>query len=554
MDDQVVLSRRGLARCALGITAVGAAAACGGSTASTGTSAPSSTGGAATASDATSSSSGASVLPVYIPYQGVKPDFPAANQYSVAGFLNFPNPPVEVSSGAPGRGGTVTVSIATQAGTPASVGSNSWWQAVNERLGVDLKLQMAPAAQYQDKLAVMVAGGDIPDLTRMDPGTPNMNRILPARFADLTEHLSGDAIKDYPLLANFPTETWKSAVFGGAIYGVPMPLLLVSNRLVGRADIMDSLNVSPDVADAEGFLDLCQALTSEKESRWAMAQPTVSSFVAEMVGVPNDWRVVDGKFTKDIETDEYKQALDFIKSMWGKGYFHPDSFSGTANPTELFKQGRVCMLYSGGAGIISTYNLYVAANPDLRMAFMPAPKFDGGGLAGKWLGRGNFGLTAINKNASGDRIKELLSILNVLAGPFGTASYLLTQFGAEGADYRRDDSGRIISTDKAPGEKIPVNYLPGTPTVYYSGGFPDVTQAACEYEAAVTKNVVPYPTVGLTSETDLQKGASLAKIINDAANDVIQGRKQLTSWDSVVSSWRKAGGDQIRREYEEAHQ
>jgi len=176
------------------------------------------------------------------------------------------------------------------------------------------------------------------------------------------------------------------------------------------------------------------------------------------------------------------------------------------------------------------------------------------GLAGTWLGTASFGLTAINQKASKGRIKELLSILNVLAGPFGTVECLLTQSGAECADYQRDASGKIVSTSQAPAEKIPVNYLPGVPSVYYSGGFPEVTKAACDYEAAVTKNVVPSPTVGLTSETDQQKGASLTKTITDAVNDIIQGRKQLSSWDGVVSAWRKAGGDQIRREYEEAHQ
>ncbi len=45
---------------------------------------------------------------------------------------------------------------------------------------------------------------------------------------DLTPYLGGDAVKDYPNLANITAVSWKQGVFKNAMYGVPVayPLYL----------------------------------------------------------------------------------------------------------------------------------------------------------------------------------------------------------------------------------------------------------------------------------------------------------------------------------------
>ena len=60
--------------------------------------------------------------------------------------------------------------------------------------------------------------------------------LLRAKFADLTEHLSGDAVKEYPFLANLPTESWRTCVFNGGIYGLPVPRAAVLYVFRGMVD------------------------------------------------------------------------------------------------------------------------------------------------------------------------------------------------------------------------------------------------------------------------------------------------------------------------------
>ena len=47
-------------------------------------------------------------------------------------------------------------------------------------------------------------------------------QFLKASYTDLTPFVAGDAIKDYPNLAGFPTSAWAQVTYDGAIYGVPV--------------------------------------------------------------------------------------------------------------------------------------------------------------------------------------------------------------------------------------------------------------------------------------------------------------------------------------------
>jgi putative aldouronate transport system substrate-binding protein len=543
-------------------------AACGGSSATTGSettggsseasaasrSASATAGAGSTAASSASSSAGGSangVLPTHIKFAGVKPDMAAPNANSVETFFTYPDPPINAVPEKPLSGGKVTVIAAQSSYQPLPMSKNKWWQNINEEIGATFDLTMIPGADYPARFSSMVAGDNLPEVVRI-PVVPNLDQVLDAKFADLTEHLSGDAVKDYPMLANFGDLTWKGAVYGNKIYGVPMPLILLSSVLEGRTDIMEPLGVSPTPADSDEFLAMCRALTDDKKQRWAMAQPATAVYIKQMCGVPNVWAVADGKFTNEVETDEYKQWLSFVTKMWNEGLFHPNSFSNPQLVT-LFEGGHFVLFEIGGGGLDVAVRTYQAADPNFKATAMAPPKFDGGGLAPVYLSSGNNGITAINKKASAARVKELLAMLNFLAAPFGTTQYLDTQFGAKGPDYTWQSGQGPVATTLANNERIVANYIPGAPFVNYAPGFTEYAKDEYAYQSKVGSTALPLPTVGLYSPTDSTKGATLTKMINDAVADVIQGRKTVSGWDSIVKQWRSGGGDTIRGEYEKQY-
>ena len=49
------------------------------------------------------------------------------------------------------------------------------------------------------------------------------------------------------------------------------------------------------------------------------------------------------------------------------------------------------------------------------------------------------------------------------------------------------------------------------------------------------------------------KRAVLTQAFNDATNAIMFGRAPLSTFDDAVKAWRSSGGDQMRREYEDAY-
>jgi putative aldouronate transport system substrate-binding protein len=509
------------------------------------------TSGAATASP--SSQAGKSVLPAYVPYAGVKPDLPAAGPGALDGFLSYPdNPPVTIPV-PPGKGESFSALTQLLNVSPSPFEKNKSWQALNKALGIDLKYTFAPPAQYSAKVATTIAG-DVPDVMALGQNVPRMADVLEAKFQDLTEYLAGDAIKEYPFLANIPEISWKSAMFNGKLYCVPSLNRLIPGQMLIRKDIAESKQLDYKVDSAAAFTELCKAIADPKKGKYAILGNGPITFALQMCGAPNGWANDGGKFTASVETDEYKRALDYVAGLWKSGACYPDTFAGSVNINQLFGTG-TCALTNGGGIVYEGYmDDYAPTTPGFALDFIAPPKFDGGGLAGVYQGNGVATLTGLKK-ANPDRIRALLKVMNYLAAPFGTSEYLMVTFGVKDVDYTWDEqtkSPRVTQQGNA--ELLPLRYVVRPPMVLYSPGYPEATQSAYAYEKTIFADSVPLPTVGLASSTDQEKGASLQAPLTSLQNEIIQGRKPVSAWDAAVRSWRQAGGDTVRAEYQTAYQ
>jgi putative aldouronate transport system substrate-binding protein len=62
------------------------------------------------------------------------------------------------------------------------------------------------------------------------------------------------------------------------------------------------------------------------------------------------------------------------------------------------------------------------------------------------------------------------------------------------------------------------------------------------------------PSLGLYSQTDSTRGTAIMQTVTDGFTDIVAGRRPMSDYDSIVRSWRSSGGDQIRKEYQQAWQ
>ncbi|MGD7707532.1 hypothetical protein [Microlunatus sp. Y2014] len=507
-------------------------------------------------SGASEGPSGAVELPAYIPYTGVEPDAPATDTGAAPYFAKFPAEPVQFTDGKPMAGGEVNILTFLNT-TPTPVERNPWWQDINAALGGTMTFTGAPVGEYPSKFQVVVAGNDIPDLAVIMAGAvPQVGRLLQAKFADLSPYLSGDKIKDYPGLANIPTVAWRGCVFNKGIYTLPIQRFSLNRCWITRVDLAEKYGVDPQPKNGDELLTFLRGLTHPDQKVFATAHLWgLVDLFHEMHGTPNQWAVgEDGTFTKDYETDAYKAVLEVAAQVWKERLVHPEGFDPniTLKTQDMYNNG-MTPFFPGVASWSGNAIAALKADPAAQSVALKVNTWDGSNPAGRWLNSGAPYLTAI-KQASPERIQEMLRVANYLASPFGTKEYVLYQYGAEGRDFTLEDGVPVPNPDSAPNRPSPMIYA-GAPAMIHNGTVnPEVSRNEYEAEVLGMATAVPLPTVGLESATDQSKGAALTREMKDLAADIIQARKPLSAWDEGVKEWRNDGGDKIREEYQEAYQ
>ncbi len=491
------------------------------------------------------------VLPTHIRFNGATPDLAATDSGVQPGFLRYPANPQPCTHGKPGNGGSVSAMIAIYSAAPPGPSKNKYWAALNDALGVDVKLQMVLAGNMSEKLAVTIAGDDIPDVVQLVGNVPNTPQLLAAKFAPITEYVSGDAVKDYPLLANLTQEQWKTTVYNGEIYGLPIPRERAGNIMYRRDDIFHTLGVNPEPKSYSEFADVCKQLTNEKSHRWAIGNwGGLIAFIQQMLGAPNSWQEKNGKFTSAYEVDSYKQALSDATALVKAGYVHPDSFEDNAPTKDWFGGGTTPMNfdnYTAWTGYIASYK---PQSPEMDVNGMFPPDYDGSTKAVIFRGNPSYS-TAIFRKAKPARIKELLRIANYLASPFGTQEYITRRWGVQDVDFTMKN-GNVTLTSRGTAEDInSVGYIADAPMALYEPGHPEETKKEHAYQLKAVPMTVPNPTIGLFSNAYSTKNATLSTLLTDAQTQILQGHKPVSSWDDTMKEWRAQGGDAIRKEYEQ---
>ncbi|MBV8862348.1 MAG: hypothetical protein JO259_10870, partial [Mycobacterium sp.] len=284
---------------------------------------------------AASSSHGAA-LPTYVPQTAIKPDVPGSADGMIdSAFINYPANPVKMVTDTPGSGGDVTVTTWTTSAAPTPLESNALWQAVNKELGVTLRINVLPQADYATvKLPTLVAGGELPDILYIatNSAIPQLPQFFKSQCADLTPYLSGDAIKEYPNLANIPPISWKQIVYNQAITGVPVayPLYLWVHWVHQNLLDADGLTAPKNIDE---YKQLAQHFTQPDNNLWGMGiennvgMGMTNGWISGIFGVPNIWSLDSntGKLTAAVETDQFRQGVSWLRDAWSAGIIHPNA-------------------------------------------------------------------------------------------------------------------------------------------------------------------------------------------------------------------------------------
>jgi len=464
----------------------------------------------------------------------------------------------------PGSGGTVTsFHISYGFAAPVPRDENLYWQGLEERLGVTLEPIIAPAGDYQERLAATVAGGDLPDLTLivLSQAPDHAQVIQQGAWTDLTPYLTGDALQQYPNLTIFPEFYWQNVAIDGKIYGVPRPTTIVGATLMFRKDWQDNLGI-PDPTNAEDFFELMVALTegdpdgNGNNDTWGLSGTDGDfslPFFEGMFRVPNNWRLNDdGSLTSAYETEEYREMVAFARRLFEAGVYHPDAATmNIQQAKQLFAGGQFGAYDDGWGAVSGLQSTAEEITPEARVIGL-IPVGHDGGEAITHKSSGIIGFVAIPATASQERVEELLRILNYYCAPYGSVEEKFLNHGLEGIHHEVLPDGSLENTDRRSLERGDLANLTETPPVLESQGEdPEMGPQLQQMLEGLISIGIDDPTLNAFSPLAVERAGELNQLVTDRIGAIITGREPLESIDQFVADWRSRGGDEIRREYEE---
>ncbi|MBV9948420.1 MAG: extracellular solute-binding protein [Myxococcales bacterium] len=504
---------------------------------------------------ATSAAEIGALMPTFRRLQLLEPDIPGEDPVP-AGYLTYPRRVVRVITRRPGTSGRTAKTMTPVWGPiPPGLGHNSYFDAVNADLGLPLDPSLQDGSDYQDKLSAALAARDVPDLltvpTWVIDAIPRFGQAVKALFADLTEHLRGDAALSYPMLASLPTAAWQYSVWGGRLAAVPFPTTgPFPWALFYRKDRANLAGVaSPTTIDE--LYHFGRELTDPARGVWAFGNVfNMVQMFFKCPGCKTGWRrrVGDGLEFK-YETPEYREAVRFTARLYKDGLVHPDLVANReADSKQLFNSGKLIAFEDGLGAWRGMQSEQAKVTPGYDM--QPIPLFSAiGGEPLAWGSAAPILYTFVRKGLGRDRTQELLGVLDWCGAPFGSYENELATYGVEGRHFTRDAEGTPIPTDlgrRELGGNSPFTLLGGRVPVEFGGS--DVPHYVRDL-LAYTRTTVRYLERDLFQGIKVELPASFSKALvqaEDQVSDLLRGRRPVSDLESIVRAWRLGGGDECR--------
>ncbi|MCW6003686.1 extracellular solute-binding protein [Micromonospora sp. CPCC 205371] len=470
------------------------------------------------------------------------------------GYTKYPSTLIDAITDKPGTSGKeITAMTPVWGPAPPGIGQSAYLTAVNAELGVPVNFTTQDGVTYADKLNAMLGARDVPELLCV-PGwevakIPRFSEAVNALFEDLTDHLKGDTVGAYPMLASYPTAAWRHAVWNQRLMAVPNPTDgPFPWALFTRKDLLDDRGLTiPKSLDE--LLTMAKQVTDPAKKVWAFDDifPMIQIY-HKVPGSQFGWRLKADKTPEfKYETPEYRQALEVMANIYKDGLVHPDIVASKgADAGLLFAQAGSIIFKMAGVGFWQGAQAeHQKVNPKLNIQAVPVFSATGGEPQ-MWRADAPTSYTFIRKGAGKERVEELLRVINWCSAPLGTQEAQLRDYGIEGRHHTKTPNGPV-KTDLAFKEIANQYYFISgrNPTI---GPFPDTPNYVRDlltWSNETVKYLEPDPWEGLKIEMP-DKFKAFAVPGEEKFLDVVRGRRPLSDVDSIVQEWKANGGEEAR--------
>ncbi|OPA72964.1 ABC transporter substrate-binding protein [Paenibacillus selenitireducens] len=417
-------------------------------------------------------------------------------------------------------------------------------QYINEKTGYNVKYEMLPAENGNEKLNLLMANKESFDVMKL-----NSEQFYNLATAGALEPID-DLLAAHGNYINqaIKPESWGSATIDGKKYAIPETGAGVSvgEELVVRQDWLDELGLSiPTTAD-----ELYNVLKTIKEKKNIIpltgSKDSIYGDIAATFGVLTDWKEVDGKLMHKAELPEMKETLAFMNKLYKEGLLDTEMPINTAQKAiEKFATGKAAVYKLAWWNAGSTISALNQSFPDAKVTVIPYLKGkDGKAVTGADTKTSWF--IAIPKSSKNK--EEAMNFLNAKLEP---ETFKGLAIGQEGVHHEVKDgkyypilpkfnedlgnaSAFITGVDE---EKYPIYWQARVRKDPVLQNYFETFQKNAEGIIVIDPMSLAPPIDAVSKNT-----LKLKTLLDDNVLKFISGAEPLENYDTFLQQWRAEGG------------
>lgn len=416
----------------------------------------------------------------------------------------------------------------------------AWFDEYNKALldaGIPAQLEIVEmqSGTYSDNLALMLNGGDIPDIIYFQGG----DQVFAEQgiLEDLTPYIENstyvkDALEDFQKerLANYPYLLFATPAL------TPVPV--IRTDVLEKCESADAVLADPTI---DNYTKLFEELMENHQAVWGLdgSLKGINAMFDQAFGLSSTWIKDDsGNYVYAKTSDKALEQLKYYAELYKKGIIDQDYLSANWEVKENNFYSNTTAIISGNQGaVIDLYNSnQVAANGEgAALTVLPPAKGEAQGylpLDTSKESRG-FAISALSEH------KDLA--FQVLDFALSEKGRIMNLLGIEGTDYtvNNDVYTLLPSHDSWYSNFFETFHNfdldkmdPETP--YWSDAALSSSEMTATYSTMDNAFVVP-------EEYLVSWDAAQSKLAEFQA-DFVLGNKTEADWDAFVEEWNSAGG------------
>ena len=435
---------------------------------------------------------------------------------------------------------------------------------IQEATNTILHTETPPSSSYSERLQIVLAGGDYPDVI-MFPGHTNrafLDAVEDEVLLPLTGYVQNTKYL-YPLIRDI---SWDAMQINGEIYGIPQATVMRADGYFIREDWVKALGVElPEdgYMTLEGMDDLLHTLTygapdgNGKDDTFgivstATAEGGLSPLFQDAFDLMGWQKYEDEEYPyMDLQYSRtnpaYKDALAFTAKLWAEGLIDPDWPAMRADETskERFNQG-VGGMRNAFAGQYTNYLDIMKQNiPQADLVYIAGVESASGDRNAAAFGTGYWYLSALTVAAEG---KEQ-AIIDMFDYRLSEEGWDLLKFGVEGLHFDWVNGERVFTeafneyykwrgTYKLVMPSMDADYFinPALDSALKTKLFGWLEQAV---ERVVTTEDLGYRPLAADQPEYIEYASKMSADITK----IIIGELPVDAWDATLAGWYENGGE-----------